>query len=488
MMQREINLTRTDTIIRPDQGRVLLRPYNTGNAKRARHIIARVMTLPEAQVDRLLDEIRSEFAGRHHQLFELLLGHYDEVSQYQLADSEVSDRRKCLIGSYFFSEFSIESAALFNPSIVAHPDQSKLPAGALRFVLSLRATGEGHVSCLSFREGIVHANLRIEIQETTRYVNEPLRIPNPSYERPLFDRKLYELGLVNDFSVRVMKQLGPAFPLEQLRSTVLAELKESRRLEAGDEHVGTAEKILLLAESNREVQFRPEQSLSQRTIFPTSPSQSNGIEDARFVKFGNEDGTSVYYATVSAFDGRLVLPELVETQDFLRFRFITLNGSAAQNKGMAVFPRRVNGHYAMISRQDNENIFLMYSDNMHFWFDPQIILKPTFPWEFVQLGNCGSPIETDQGWLVLSHGVGPMRKYCMGAFLLDLQDPSKVIGRLQEPLMKPIGHEREGYVPNVVYSCGALIHQDHLIIPYAMSDYASGFATVPVQQVLAAMR
>ena len=230
------------------------------------------------------------------------------------------------------------------------------------------------------------------------------------------------------------------------------------------------------------------QELSERIIFPATPSQRNGIEDARFVRFQNDDGTHRYYATFTAYDGRVVMPELVETSDFLLFRFITLNGPAAQNKGMALFPRKINGLYAMLSRQDNENIYLMFSDNVHFWNEHQVLLKPEFPWELIQLGNCGSPIETDAGWLVLSHGVGPMRKYCIGAFLLDRDDPSKVIGRLREPLLKPNENEREGYVPNVVYTCGALLHQGELIIPYGLADHATGFATVPLGEVLAAMR
>jgi predicted GH43/DUF377 family glycosyl hydrolase len=228
--------------------------------------------------------------------------------------------------------------------------------------------------------------------------------------------------------------------------------------------------------------------LSERVLFPVSPSQRNGIEDARFTCFQNEDGTSIYYATFTAYDGRVVMPELVETSDFLRFRFITLNGPAAQNKGMAIFPRRIDGFYAMLSRQDNENIYLMFSDNVHFWNQHDVLLKPAFSWELVQIGNCGSPIETDAGWLVLSHGVGPMRKYSIGAFLLDRDDPSKVIGRLREPLIEPNENEREGYVPNVVYSCGALLHQGELIIPYGLADSATGFATVALDEVLAAMQ
>ena len=275
-----------------------------------------------------------------------------------------------------------------------------------------------------------------------------------------------------------MNGVGDTFTLEELRASLLAE--QFRWPDGmGREDQDAAQGIWLLARSNYEVQFQPEQELSERIIFPATPSQRNGIEDARFVRFENEDGTHRYFATFTAYDGRVVMPELVETSDFLRFRFITLNGPAAQNKGMALFPRKINGHYAMLSRQDNENIYLMFSDNVHFWNEHQVILKPVFPWELVQLGNCGSPIETDHGWLVLSHGVGPMRKYCIGAFLLDRDDPSKVIGRLREPLLKPNENEREGYVPNVVYTCGALIHQGELVIPYGMSDSATGFATVP---------
>jgi predicted GH43/DUF377 family glycosyl hydrolase len=222
-------------------------------------------------------------------------------------------------------------------------------------------------------------------------------------------------------------------------------------------------------------------------LFPATPSQRNGIEDARFVRFQDEDGSQRYYATFTAFDGRVVVPELVETSNFLLFRFITLNGPAAENKGMALFPRKINGQYAMLSRQDNENIHLMFSDNVHFWNETQVLLTPKFPWELVQLGNCGSPIETEAGWLVLSHGVGPMRKYCIGAFLLDLDDPGKVIGRLREPLLKPNQNEREGYVPNVVYTCGALLHQGELFIPYGLADQATGFAIVPLAEVLAAL-
>jgi predicted GH43/DUF377 family glycosyl hydrolase len=284
-----------------------------------------------------------------------------------------------------------------------------------------------------------------------------------------------------------MNKLGESFALVELRASLQAEQFRHPDGMAQEDQMA-AQGIWMLARSNYEVQFQPEQEISERVLFPATPSQRNGIEDARFVRFQNDDGTHVYYATFTAYDGRVVVPELVETSGFLRFRFISLNGPAAENKGMALFPRKINGLYAMLSRQDNENIYLMFSDNVHFWNERQLLLKPTFPWELVQLGNCGSPILTDAGWLVLSHGVGPMRKYCIGAFLLDREDPSKVIGRLREPLLKPNENEREGYVPNVVYTCGALVHDGVLIIPYGLADHATGFATVPLAEVLAAMQ
>ena len=244
----------------------------------------------------------------------------------------------------------------------------------------------------------------------------------------------------------------------------------------------------MLAKSNYELQYTTNQMLSERLIFPLSPTESNGIEDARFVQFRGENGASRYYATYSAFDGRMVLPQLLETTDFLRFKLHTLNGPAIANKGMALFPRKINGHFAMLGRQDGENLFLMYSDKIYFWHTREMIVKPTNPWEYVQMGNCGSPLEVEAGWIVLTHGVGPMRKYCIGALLLDRHDPSKVLARLHEPMIVPNELEREGYVPNVVYSCGAVIHRDHLVIPYAMSDYATTFATVNLAELLSAMK
>ena len=487
MNANSIHLNRTATILNPDQSRVLLRPFSLGTPERAARIIARIMALSEDRVGPLLDEVSAEFSQRHQQIHNLFLERFEQVREMLLTDEGLSEQRRLLIGSYFLAEYSLESAALFNPSIVPHPDQTGLAPGALRFILSLRATGEGHISSITFRTGTIHADHLVEVQSPTGFLTEPRQSPNPRYETALFARKLFELGLTNEFTRRVMQQFGDWFKLEELAASIRSELNQSRKSEGWLQHQNTADGVWMVAKSNCEVQFEPDQELSERILFPATPSQRNGIEDARFVRFQNEDGTHIYYATFTAFDGKVIMPELVETSDFLLFRFITLNGPAAENKGMALFPRKINGFYAMLSRQDNENISLMFSDNVHFWNESNVLLKPTFPWELVQLGNCGSPIETDAGWLVLSHGVGPLRKYCIGAFLLDRDDPAKVIGRLREPLLKPNENEREGYVPNVVYTCGALLHQGELIIPYGLADHATGFATVPLDEVLAAM-
>jgi predicted GH43/DUF377 family glycosyl hydrolase len=481
-----IHVKRIATILKPDQSRVLLRPFSPGGPERVARIIAGIMSLPEDRVGALLDAVIADFSQRHEKIRNRFMARFEQVRDMLMNKEELSVPRRLLIGSYFLAEYSLESAALFNPSIVPDPDQSGLTSGALRFILSLRATGEGHVSSITFRTGVILPDQRIEIQTPSGFLTEPRQIPNPEYEKALFERKLAELELDCEFTHRVMDKLGESFALEELRAG-LREEQFHWRNGMTQENRNAAKGIWLLARSNYEVQFQPEQELSNRIIFPATPSQSNGIEDARFVRFLNDDGTQVYYATFTAFDGRLVVPEMVETSDFLRFRFRTLNGPAAKNKGMALFPKKIHGLYAMLSRQDNVDISLMFSDNLHFWNESTVLFKPTFPWELVQVGNCGSPIETDAGWLVLSHGVGPMRKYCIGAFLLDRDDPSKVIGRLREPLIQPNENEREGYVPNVVYTCGALAHNGELIIPYGLADHATGFATVPLAEVLAAM-
>ncbi|MDB6109561.1 MAG: putative glycosylase [Pedosphaera sp.] len=469
----------------PDPSRVLMRPFRPTTDDIARRIVARVMALPDDQVARLLSQVLGEFADRHEQVEAIFRKRFTQVEMYLAPGAPPSLERQMLIGAHFTHEYSPESAALFNPSIVPHPDQSGLPRGALRFILSLRATGEGHISSITFRTGTASAQHRITLLPPVPFATEPERVPNAAYDKGLFVQKLAEAGVQHDFCRHVMDKLREAFTLQELYEALaapdlVAELADPTAAR-------TARGILLLAESNYEVSFAPDSRASQRVLFPSSPSQSNGIEDARFVRFQQDDGSFIYYATYTAYDGKITLPQLLETTDFVHFKFNTLNGPAVQNKGMALFPRKINGQYVMLSRQDDENILLMFSDNVHFWQTPQVLLAPAQPWEFIKIGNCGSPIETEAGWLVLSHGVGAMRKYCLGAFLLDLHDPSRVIGRLTEPLLSPNEAEREGYVPNVVYTCGALLQGRELIIPYAMSDSATSFATVSLDELLAAM-
>src|SRR3954452_24517447 len=480
-----MDVKRTGIILKPSNSRVVIRPFEVPSENRIEKIIARVSALSEREVEGLLGVVMKEFRERHQRTREFFLHRFDQLRSRMLTDLPISESRRLLIGSYFTQEYALESAALFNPSMVWHPDQSGLPADCRRFILSLRATGEGHISSITFRSGVLDVENRIRMDEPTRFVTAPDLVPNALFEKPLFYRKLTELGINGTLTDQVMAPLGDRFTLDDLERTLQSVLRHNRARQREFEPI--AHTMVMLAKANYEIRFDPGQDVSERILFPSSPTETNGIEDARFVRFTHDDGRVCYYATYTAYDGRVTLPQMLETDDFFHFKVSTLNGPEARNKGFALFPRMVNGQYAMLSRQDNENIYLMYSDMPHFWYSKELIARPTYSWEFVQLGNCGSPIETDAGWLVLTHGVGPMRKYALGAFLLDRDDPARVIGRLKTPLLEPDSNEREGYVPNVVYSCGALVHGRELVIPYAMSDYASTFATVPVADVLDAM-
>ena len=480
-----MNVTRTGIVLKPDAARVLFRPFTPTGDERPLRILARVLALSETDVTDMLAQVLAEFKTRHQRLLDYFLVRYEYVQHLLPTDQPLSRERKLLIGAYFTHEYSLEAAALFNPSIVPHPDQNNLPDGSLRFILSLRATGEGHISSITFRTGTIDRQGKIEVDTPSRFVTTPDHIPPTSYHKGIFWHQLQEMGLVDSVAETILKTLHDRFTVEELSQ----ELQYLRRYaqHRNTEFDRTASRLLNLAKSNYEVVYLPEQPLTERVIFPNAPNESNGIEDARFVRFVDDEGVVTFVATYTAYDGRVTIPQLLETRDFLRFRVCTLNGPEVQNKGMALFPRRIRGQYAMLSRQDGENLYLMFSDDLHFWHTKAPLLKPTYSWEFLQIGNCGSPIETDAGWLVLSHGVGPMRKYSIGAFLLDLEDPSRVIGRLTRPLLSPDELEREGYVPNVVYSCGALVHAGLLILPYAMSDTASSFATVPLSDLLKAM-
>ena len=486
-------IRRAPFTLRPDPRRVLLRPFMpslivkpSGGGDPNPRIISlflRVMHMDDVAVEQKLAEVLADFHERHERIRDIFARRFEQVKALLPTDLELGEPRRLLLGSYLTNEYSLESSALFNPSIVPAPNQSNLAEGELRFILSLRATGEGHISSITFRSGVISADGGILLDDVTPFVHEPQPQPAARYDRKTFRRKLEELGIEYEAAMAFTRDLAESFLMDDL----VALVRRTRSGGAEPSMRRAAERALLLAQANYTVRFRDGLNISEKILFPYAHSESNGIEDARFVRFHEPDGSWIYYAPYTAYDGSVVLPQMVQTRDFQEFAICTLNGPAVRNKGLALFPRRIGGHYAMLGRQDGENIHLMFSDHLHFWHESTIIIRPSRPWEFVQLGNCGSPLETEAGWLVITHGVGPMRKYCIGAVLLDRDDPSRVIGRLSEPLLDPAPDEREGYVPNVVYSCGSLIHGKNLILPYAISDTSTRFAVMPLDCLLEAL-
>jgi len=469
-----------------DPGRVIAQQHLPGNPDRIERVIERVVTLSKDAASSLLEQVMLDFAERHRDINDIFRRHFNLIEEYLPLDIPLSETKQQLIGAYFTKEYSIESAALFNPSIVPHPDQSGLKPGDLRFIISLRATGEGHISSIVFRSGILNKDNVVLFDPVSDYVETPTLILDPDYDRHLFELKLNEMGACNETTGWVLDQLPAWFTYNALKKKLCEFSHHHKTL--NPRQIETISHIDWLALSNYETTFPAEYPISERVIFPVSKNESSGIEDARFVRFTEDSGEVVYYATYTAYNGFNILPQLIETRDFVTFNVSTLNGNAVHNKGMALFPHKINGRYVMLSRQDGENNRIMFSDHLQFWQESEIIQEPDRAWEFIQVGNCGSPLETEDGWLVLTHGVGPMRQYSIGAMLLDLETPSRIIARLENPLLTPHEEEREGYVPNVVYTCGALIHNNELVIPYAMSDIHSGIATVGVKDLINCMR
>jgi len=486
MPELPLNVIRKEIRFKSESSRVITKFYLPGGEKRTSNIVNRVLNLTEEEISRVFKEVLVGFSRRHKNILQIFNKNFKEVERFIPKDIHLSDERRCLIGAYFTHEYSIEAAAFFNPSIVIHPNQSHLKEGCLRFIMSFRSTGEGHISSIEFRGGILEADNHIIFDPLSGYVETPEVIKNPTYDKKVFLLKLEEMELENSISENILKDLSAHFSFDELQASIQHEF--DRYAEPPPLFHDTIEKMLWLARSNYELKFKKDRRIAEKVIFPVSENESRGIEDARFVRFIDDDGECTYYATYTAYNGFDILPQLLETKDFFNFKIITLNGRAVQNKGMALFPRRVDGKYMMISRQDGENMYIMVSDNIHFWHEAKLLQKPKYSWEFIQIGNCGSPIETEEGWILLTHGVGPMRKYCIAAYLLDLKDPAKVIGRLSEPLLCPTEAEREGYVPNVLYTCGAMIHNGDMVIPYSMSDTASGIATVSVKELLARLK
>lgn len=481
-----VPVTRSNVRLRPDPRRLITKPYlpvATGAAEgkaRVDRLIQRILALTSDEVSDTLEEIRRSFGHQHLDLDAVLQQGFSHVAPLVPDAAGISADLQKVIGAYSMHQYSLEGAALTNPSIVPAPDQTGLPANSLRVIVSVRAIGEGHISSIEFRTGVVGPEGDIAIEPPGSPMTGTRR--SPKFDKAVFTAKLAELGVAADLVAQMMGPLQDLFTMADIDET-LADLEGRATSSSAVQHA--AQRMHWLASSNYRVAFPSASELSQRVLFPAGPSESQGMEDARFVRFAREDGSVVYYATYTAFDGSNILPQLIETTDFEDFRISTLNGTAARNKGMAIFPRRVAGRYTALGRGDGENNYLMVSDHLRFWHDASPIQMPTRPWELMQIGNAGSPIETEAGWLVVTHGVGPMRRYALGAILLDIDEPHRVIGHLPEPLLIPEENERHGYVPDVVYSCGALLHNDRLVIAYGASDTFTTFASVRLDALLA---
>ena len=479
-----IHVRRSSIKLMPQANRVIARYFDPGD-DRKKGIIERILSLSDDEARFTLNRTLTDYSLRHRNISNILNNNYLNVegivAGMDVDPSTLTREKQLLIGSFFTMEFAIESAAFFNPSIVEDPDQTGLGDGEKRVIASFRATGEGHISSLVFRSGIIDKNNDLRFRSSGELLDIPETVKKHIYQKEDFIQKLSEMDVQMDLLKVVTDRLESSFTYEELQAHINAVLNK--------EDLSTMQKKVIkdcnwLANSYYEITFSLDTAISERVIFPIAETERNGIEDARFVKFTDERGLVSYYATYTAYNGYSILPKLIETKDFYHFKVMPLNGEYAQNKGMALFPQKINNQFAMIARLDGVNNYIMYSDDIHYWHKAKMLEKPTHPWQFVQIGNCGSPLKTEAGWLLLTHGVGPMRTYSMGATLLDLDDPSKVIGSLREPLMKPNEDEREGYVPNVIYSCGAIIHNNELVIAYAMADYASSFAFVSLDDLL----
>lgn len=482
-------VTRSHIALAPDPTRVLARLFVPGHEfldqeSRASGVLARILALPEDVVCSTLQQVKARYDGRHRDLPGVLVEHYEQIAHRIPDGATLTDERRSLLGAWFTEESSVEGTALFNPSAVPHPDQSNLSSGQIRFILSLRAVSEGHLSCVEFRTGVLGPGNDLRIDDPGPHI-EAGRIRPVPYDRNLLAAKLAEEGADDESASYLVRRLPAQFDEEDLERALSALAGQRVTRQGG---ARTNELARRLARCSYEVQFSPVTSIAERVLWPHSPSESRGMEDARFVRFVEDDGSAVYRATYTAFDGEQVAPKIVETADFRSFRMSQLAGPAAKNKGMALFPRKVGGRYLALSRWDRENSSIASSVDGRWWGDPRTVHAPTQPWELIQTGNCGSPVETEDGWLVLTHGVGPMRAYAIGALLLDLEDPSTVIGELRDPLLSPAEDERDGYVPNVVYSCGPLLHGDRLLLPYGVSDSSVRFALVDVPLLLARLK
>ena len=480
MAKTKLEVRRLPIRLCADPSRVIARPFLHGGAARIRAILDRILSLDDAAASAILTTVLTDYRARHKNIRGIFRQNYAKATALLDDVPEPSEQHRLLTGAYFTCEYSLEAAALFNPSLVAHPDQNGVPLGATRFIMSLRACGEGHISSIEFRTGVVDVEQRVVFDALSRFALTARPADDALYDKATYALKLVEMSAHNQWADPILGLLDNEFTMTDLKAAI----DRCRPHEGSTLFKETADTLLWLAHSNYQLEFSPDTTLSERVIFPVNENESRGIEDARFVRFTHPDGRVAYYATYTAYNGFRVLPQLIETTDFRYFKVNTLNGRCVQNKGMALFPRKIGEHFVMASRLDGENIHLLHSDNIHFWNESKLVHGPKYPWEIVQVGNCGSPIDTEKGWVLLTHGVGPMRQYWIGALLLDLEDPSRVIGELAEPMLVPNEDERDGYVPNVVYSCGPMLHRDQLIVPYAVSDTSTSIAMVSLAELL----
>jgi len=474
----------------PDNSRVITKFFTPGSENRIMNIISRVLALPPSKISKILDDTIKRFKDRHRDIKRVFKDNFDKINTSKDL-TMLSLEQKLLIGSYFTMEYSIEAAALFNPSIVPAPNQNSTTTDELNVIISFRAVGEGHISSIVFRNGFINKNGDLKVNVKSDLVEKAKVTPNYTYNKESFVSKLIEIDSY-DFVKDIFDNLLDEFTNDELEESIerFKKNKSKKKKKLGQtspRYIQAIEILEWLANSTYNIEFNKDLPLASRVIFPSSINDRKGLEDARFVCF-IDNLQITYYATYTAYNGVAILPQLIETEDFCNFKISTLNGSGSQNKGMALFPEKINNKYAMISRNDNENLYIMYSDNIRFWEDPKLLKEPEVYWEFFQIGNSGPPLKTKKGWLLLTHGVGPVRTYCIGIILLDLKNPGKVIAVLEEPLIMPNEDEREGYVPNVVYSCGAIIHKNNLIVPYAMSDTRSGIAKFNLDQIFENMK
>jgi predicted GH43/DUF377 family glycosyl hydrolase len=464
----------------PDSSRVVAHLFVPGHEmaggheSRASAVVQRILDLDEAAVDRALRDLIERFGARHRNLTDIFRQHAARLGNRLQAEVELSDERLLLLGATFTHEYSVEAAALCNPSMVLRPDQSQLPNGTARFVMSVRCIGEGHRSSIGFREGTIDDHGAVSVDPPA-----PCPVTGTTHtadlQRAVFHAHLRDAHQDGESAAFVLDGLGATFTAAELEKglAALGRQRDTRR-----NVTATIDRLRTIAARSYKVDFPDDVELSRRVLWPSVAAESHGMEDARFVNFTDDDGSSIYYATYTAYDGSEIRQQLLGTHDFRTFEVSSLAGAAAMNKGLALFPRRINGRFAALSRYDRETNAVAFSDDPRIWDHATTFQVPTQPWELIQLGNCGPPIETSDGWLVLTHGVGPMRTYGIGAVLLDLDDPTIVIGQLSDPLITPADAERDGYVPNVVYSCGGLLWRGTLVIPYGVSDTSTSIASL----------